>query len=31
MTRLHRIVPQLVLMSVAILYVVLETAGRGHP
>ena len=31
MTRLHRIVPQLVLMGVAILYVVLETAGVGHP
>ena len=31
MTKLHRFVPQLVLMGIAILYVVLETAGRGHP
>jgi hypothetical protein len=30
MTKLHRIVPQLLLMGVAILYVVLETAGRGN-
>ena len=31
MTRLQRIVTQTLLMAIPVLYVVLETAGRGHP
>jgi hypothetical protein len=31
MSKLHRIVTQALLIAVPVLYVVIETAGSGHP